>query len=144
MQDYATMIAIYLFIIMICGIILIGIITLIYDKINDRINKRKLLSDNSEDIYNNGNNNSSNNIMGTDNPKINNRQNMESYKCYEDGKITNICAIIVLKTILKEFKHNLSNMEKDAINKGIDSIISMEKLNNYINDEKNIDIEEYI
>lgn len=70
-------------------------------------------------------------------------RNIQTTQCYENGEITNLCAIIALKTILREYR-SLSNIEKDAINKGTDSIISMEKLNNYINNKNSIDIEEYI
>ena len=64
----------------------------------------------------------------------------------KNGEITNSSAIIILKNILREYNCNLSNMEKDAIKKGINSIISMERLDNYINKNNNtdIDIEDYI
>ena len=41
-------------------------------------------------------------------------------------------------------KNILSETEKDAIDNAIKNTISIEKLNNYINDENNIDIEDYI
>ena len=52
--------------------------------------------------------------------------------CYEDGKITNLCAIIAIKNIKRELKNQLSPLEKDALDKGVESIISMEKLYNFI------------
>ena len=117
--------------------ILIGVI------INVNTNKKILHRDNSNNNNDNRINNLPDSNMGNNNTKINNRQNIKSTQCYENGEITNLCAIIALKTILREYR-SLSNIEKDAINKGIDSIISMEKLNNFINSEKSIDIEDYI
>ena len=117
--------------------ILIGVI------INVNTNKKILHRDNSNNNNDNRINNLPDSNMGNNNTKINNRQNIKSTQCYENGEITNLCAIIALKTILRECR-SLSNIEKDAINKGIDSIISMEKLNNFINGEESIDIEDYI
>lgn len=150
-RDYAVLIAMYLFAI-IFGImfltLIVEVVAIVWERIdefyfNKRINKRILSSNNSNSICNNRNNNNANSVVGTDNSTINSRQNMESDRCYEKGEITNLCAIIALKTILREYR-SLSNIEKDAINKGVDSIISMEKLNNYINNENSIDIEDYI
>lgn len=118
--------------------ILIGVI------INVNTNKKILYRDNSDNNNNNRIDNLPDSNMGSNNTKINDRQNIKPTRCYENGKITNLCAIIALKTILREYR-SLSNIEKDAINKGVDSIISMEKLNNFINNNENsIDIEEYI
>lgn len=66
----------------------------------------------------------------------------EKYKvnntCYdENGEITNVCAMIALKTIKRERKNNLSEIEKDAIEKGIKSIMALEKVYDFIeNNEK--------
>lgn len=117
--------------------ILIGVI------INVNSNKKILHRDNNSNDSDNRINNMSNSNMGNNNAKVNSRQNIKPTQCYENGEITNLCAIIALKTIFREYR-SLSNIEKDAINKGIDSIISMEKLNNYINNENSIDIEDYI
>ena len=116
---------------------------LIGEIINVNTNKKILHRDNSNNNNDNRINNLPDSNMGVNNTKINSRQNIKSTRCYENGEITNLCAIIALKTILKEYR-SLSNIEKDAINKGVDSIISMEKLNNFINGEESIDIEDYI
>lgn len=150
-RDYAVLIAMCLFA-TIFGImfltLIVEVVAIVWERIdefyfNKRINKRILFSNNSNSICNNRNDNNANSVVGTDNSTINSRQNMESDRCYEKGELTNLCAIIALKTILREYR-SLSNIEKDAINKGVDSIISMEKLNNYINNENSIDIEDYI
>lgn len=151
-RDYVVLIAMCLFAI-IFGImfltLIIEAVAIIWGRIsefcfNKRINKRILSSNNSNSICNNRNDNNTNSIMGTDNSTINSRQNMESDRCYEKGELTNICTIIALKNLKREIGHLITNMETDAIDKAIKNTISMEKLNNYINNENSIDIEDYI
>lgn len=59
--------------------------------------------------------------------------------CYEDGEITNICTMIALKTIKREYRNNLSEIEKDAIDKAIKNTISIENVYNFINSKNDID-----
>lgn len=71
-------------------------------------------------------------------------RNIQITQCYENGEITNLCAIIALKNIRREMRTMLSNIEKDAIDKAVDNTITVEKLKAFINNVEleDIDIDE--
>ena len=130
------------------GVIFIGVGSLI-DRHNYDTNKNvnNSMENNTQRVSNMYNNNSvyddrTNSLLdsyvGNVDGKVNNRQNIQSTKCYENGEITNLCAIIALKGIKREMNGMLSDVEKDALDKAIDNTITAEKLNAFIN---NIDLE---
>lgn len=57
-------------------------------------------------------------------------------ECYENGEITNVCTIVVLKNIKREFKRNLSQTELDAFDKAIANTIIAERLKTFIDDNE--------
>lgn len=59
-------------------------------------------------------------------------------KLYENGEINNITTIIALTNIKREMERNLSNLEKDAIDKAIKNTMSVEKLYTFIDCETKI------
>ena len=112
---------------------------------NNRINnKRTLRRNNNINIDNIRSDNMSNSNMGIFHGEINNRQNMESTKCYENGEIANLCVIIALKNIKRELNKILSPIEIDALNKAVDNTIIVEKLKAFIDNVEleDIDIDE--
>ena len=61
---------------------------------------------------------------------------------YSNGQLSNLGTIIALKSIKYELSHLLSSTEKDAIDKGIENTVAMEKINiflesNFDDNEKN-------
>ena len=137
-----------IFMLIILGLILFmgGIIFANRNNYNNiKNNNQKILYRNNNNNANNDvDNNLSNNIMGNNYKQFNNRQNIQSNRCYEDGKITNLCAIIALKNIKRGMNTMLSGIEKDALDKAVDNTIKIEKLNAFVNniDIENIDIDE--
>lgn len=86
---------------------------------NGANNKGKLNTNNSDSLYNSD----GNWVDGCDN-----RNNTH----YKDGEIDIIFAVVVLKNMKKRIGDKLSPVEKESIDKGIKSLLSMERLNNFI------------
>ena len=59
--------------------------------------------------------------------------NNECENIYENGKLSNVCTLIVLKNIKHDLDSMLSPMERDAIDKAIENTLTMEKLYIYMN-----------
>ena len=136
------------------GVIFIGVGSLI-DKHNYDTNKNvnNSMENNTQRVSNMYNNNSvyddrTNSLLdsyvGNVHGKFNDRQNIQSNRCYEEGEITNLCTIIALKNIKREMKTMLSGIEKDALDKAVDNTIKIEKLNAFVNNVEleDIDIDE--
>lgn len=144
-MDKTTILILILFIAIPLIVITLGIQCMMDDEKNDdndeRNNKEPFCRNSNNNSLSYSNTNKYNCIMGNVHREEYSRQNMG---CYEEGKITNICTIVALDNIKRTMKNILSETEKDAIDNAIKNTISIEKLNNYINDENNIDIEDYI
>ncbi len=82
--------------------------------------------------------------MGNHHRQVNNRQDIQSTRCYENGEITNLCTIIALKNIEREFRTMLTPIEIDAIDKAVDNTTTVEKLKAFIDNVEleDIDIDE--
>ena len=68
---------------------------------------------------------------------VDNKQEIDTTKCYENGEITNLCAIIALKNLLRDMDKMLSPIEKDALKKGVDNTMTVEKLKAFIDNKDN-------
>ena len=107
-------------------------------------NQRTFYRHSGNNTYINGTDNMSSSVMGNIHRENNNRQDMEFDRCYENGEITNLCTIIALKSIRREMKTMLSDIEKDALDKAVDNTITVEKLKAFIDNVEleDIDIDE--
>lgn len=94
--------------------------------------KRDKKDDNNDKTLSNRDNNRDN--LSDDNDRLDWCDNRHD-KLYENGEINNIITIIALTNIKREMEHNLSNLEKDAIDKAIKNTISVEKLYSLIDCE---------
>ncbi len=100
--------------------------------------------DNNSHIYNNGTDNLYDSSMGNIHRQESSRRNIQTTRCYENGEITNLCAIIALKNIKRELQNMLTSVEKDALDKAVDNTIIVEKLKAFIDNVEleDIDIDE--
>lgn len=143
------------FCLMFTAIVIFGIIYMvkkdeIFGIINDNQrnvetnNQRVLHTNNNNGICNNGVDNLHDSNMGNNHRQVNNRQDIQPTRCYENGEITNLCTIIALKNIEREFRTMLTPIEIDAIDKAVDNTITVEKLKAFIDNVEleDIDIDE--
>ena len=99
--------------------------------------QRVLCEHNNSHIYNNGTDNLYDNSMGNIYRQESSGRNIQSTRCYENGEITNLCTIIALKNVKREMQTMLTPIEIDALNKAIDNIIKIEKINAFIESNNN-------
>lgn len=99
---------------------------------------------NNSHIYNNRIDNLYNSSMGNIHRQEFSGRNIQTTRCYENGEITNLCAIIALKNIKREMQNMLTSVEIDALNKAVDNTITVEKLKAFIDNVEleDIDIDE--
>ena len=95
--------------------------------------------DNNRNFYDSRINDLLDSSMGNIHRKESSGRNIQITRCYENGEITNLCTIIALKSIRREMKTMLSNIEKDAIDKAVDNTIIVEKLKAFID---NVELED--
>ena len=99
---------------------------------------------NNSHIYNNRIDNLYDSSMGNIHGQESSGRNIQTTQCYENGEITNLCAIIALKNIKREMQNMLTSVEKDALDKAVDNTITVEKLKAFIDNVEleDIDIDE--
>lgn len=111
---------------------------------NNQNNRNIRDRDNNRNFYNSRINDLLDSSMGNIHRQESSGRNIQTTQCYENGEITNLCTIIALKSIGREMKTMLSNIEKDAIDKAVDNTITVEKLKAFIDniELEDIDIDE--
>lgn len=99
--------------------------------IRDRDNNRNIYNSRINDLYDSS--------VGNIHRQESSGRNIQTTRCYENGEITNLCAIIAIKNIKREMQTILTPVEKDALDKAVDNTITVEKLKAFID---NVDIED--
>ena len=100
--------------------------------------------DNNRNFYNSRINDRLDSSVGNIHRQESSRRDIQTTRCYENGEITNLCAIIALKNIRREMQTMLTSIEIDALNKAVDNTITVEKLKAFIDnvDVEGVDIDE--